>query len=104
LRDPDGGAGARGRPAGGSVQAPLRHRPHAPVSPGSGFLWGVGGTEEPRSIRLGSRGGWTCLGVRRPAEGWQSAAGRFLTVGGGAISLCRELVILFSWLVLGASK
>jgi len=25
-------------------------------------------------------------------------------VGGGAISLCRELVISFSWLVLGASK
>jgi len=53
---------------------------------------------------LGRAGDGRALGVRRPAEGWQSAAGRFLTVGGGAISLCRELVILFSWLVLGASK
>jgi hypothetical protein len=48
VRDSNGGSGAGGQPAGGSVEAPLRHRPHAPVSPRSGLPgpWG----EVPRGF------------------------------------------------------
>jgi hypothetical protein len=37
VRDSNGGSGSGGQPAGGSVEAPLWHRPHAPVSPRSGL-------------------------------------------------------------------
>ncbi|XP_066348395.1 TATA-box-binding protein 1-like [Miscanthus floridulus] len=35
IRAVDGGASVGGEPAGGSIQAPLRHRPHAPVCTGA---------------------------------------------------------------------
>ena len=60
----DGGAGVGGEPAGGSVQAPLRHRPHAPVSQQD--LAGLGALPPKDSIS-----GW--VGDARlgtPAEIW----------------------------------
>jgi hypothetical protein len=107
VRDSDGGARARGQPAGGSVQAPLRHRPHAPVSPGSGPS-GVGGCGEIRVVRarvvwrmavLGFPRDWSCQGL-----GLGSGV-PLCTVSGGVVGLYRVFLFSFpSSPVLGASK
>jgi hypothetical protein len=98
VRDSDGGAGTRGQPAGGSVQAPLRHRPHAPVSPGSGSsgVRGLRVAERSRTVpaRVAPRGGWVlgCAGAAR-ALGLGSGLPPCL-VGGGVVGLCRVFVQL----------